>query len=122
MDPVAFDLLEKGLSQPHLAMFSAVWAEDRSRNNSIYEELTDNSSGEGYRYYIKETAHYDFTDMPAFSPLAPYLGLKGPLDGVQVSRIINTYTLAFFGRYFKGEDSQLLNRPSEDFPEMIFQH
>jgi dienelactone hydrolase len=120
MDPVAFEVLEAGLGQPHLAMFSAVWAEDRSRNNSLYEELAGHSSGEGYRYYIEQTAHYDFTDMPAFSPLAPYLGLKGPLDGKQVSKIINAYTLAFFGRYFKGESGALLEQSSPEFPEMVY--
>jgi dienelactone hydrolase len=120
MDPVAFEVLEAGLDQPHLAMFSAVWAEDRSRNNSIFEDLARHSNGEGYRYYIEQTAHYDFTDMPAFSPLAPYLGLKGPLDGEQVSKIINTYTLSFFGRYFKGESGELLEQPSPDFPEMVY--
>ena len=122
MDPVAFAVLEGGLRQPYLAMFSDVWAKDRSRNNALFDSFAQNSDGDGYRYYIEKTDHYDFTDMPAFSPLAPYLGLKGPLDGEQVLKIINAYTLAFFDRYFKGEDNQLLNQPSEDFPEMIFQH
>jgi hypothetical protein len=45
--------------------------------------------------------------------------LKGPLDGKQVSKIINAYTLAFFGRYFKGESSALLEQPTAEFPEMI---
>jgi predicted dienelactone hydrolase len=120
MDPVAFGVLDAGLDKPHLAMFSAVWAEDRSRNNSLYQELTNHSSGDGYRYYIERTAHYDFTDMPAFSPLAPYLGLKGPLDGEQVSKIINAYTLAFFGRYFKDESGTLLEQPSLAYPEMVY--
>jgi predicted dienelactone hydrolase len=120
MDPVAFEVLDAGLDQPYLAMFSAVWAEDRSRNNSLYEELAGHSSGEGYRYYIEQTAHYDFTDMPAFSPLAPYLGLKGPLDAKQVSKVINAYTLAFFGHYFNGESGELLEQPSPEFPEMIY--
>ncbi len=119
LDPVAFDVLEEGLSQPYLAMFSAVWAEDRSRNNNMFDELASNSSSEGYRFYIDQTAHYDFTDMPSFSPLAPYLGLKGPLDGEQVSKIINAYTIAFFGRHFKGETGALLEQPTQEFPEMI---
>ena len=120
MDPVSFSVLDQGLDMPHLAMFSAVWAEDRSRNNEILSQLVSNSSGDGYQYYIEQTAHYDFTDMPAFSPLAPYLGLKGPLDGKQVSKIINAYTLAFFGRYFKGEMGSLLEQPTKEFPEMIY--
>ncbi len=57
-------------------MFSDVWAKDRSRNNALFDSFAQNSDGDGYRYYIEKTDHYDFTDMPAFSPLAPYLGLK----------------------------------------------
>ena len=122
MDPVAFSVLDEGLSQPYLAMFSDVWAQDRSRNNGIFENFSKNSSGDRFRYYIEKTDHYDFTDMPAFSPLAPHLGLKGPLDGEQALKIINTYTLAFFNRYFKGDESHLLEHPSPKFPELIFQH
>ncbi len=122
MDPVGFNVLDEGLAQPNLAMFSAVWAEDRSRNNETFNQLTDNSSGDHYRFFIEGTAHYDFTDMPAFSPLAPYLGLKGPLKGDQVLKIVNTYTLAFFGRYFRSEDAQILEMPSSKFPEIIYQH
>ena len=120
MDPVSFEVQDQGLSKPYLAMFSAVWAEDRSRNNRIFEQFSSNSSGEGFQYSIEQTAHYDFTDMPAFSPLAPHLGLKGPLDGEQVSKIINAYTLAFFGRYFKGEITTILDQPSPEYPEMIY--
>jgi len=120
MDPVSYDVLDRGISKPYLAMFSAVWAEDRSRNNRIFEHFSSNANGDGYQYYIEQTAHYDFTDMPAFSPLAPHLGLKGPLDGEQVSKIVNAYTLAFFGHYFKGETAPLLEQPSPDFPEMVY--
>ncbi len=121
LDAVTFAVLDNGLSQPYMAIFSDVWAQDRSRNNVIFESFSGNSSGDGYCYYIEQTAHYEFTDMPAFSPLAPYLGLKGPLDGGQVSKIINAYTLAFFGRYFKGEAGVLLDQPAQEFPEMLYQ-
>ncbi|MFN2126356.1 MAG: hypothetical protein ACK2TU_00720, partial [Anaerolineales bacterium] len=62
----------------------------------------------------------DFTDMPAFSPLAPYLGLKGTLNGEQVSRIINAYTLAFFDRYFREDTGTILEQPTEKYPEIIY--
>jgi predicted dienelactone hydrolase len=119
MDPVASTVLAEGLSQPNMAIFSDVWAKDRSHNNAIFQSFSDNSMGDNYRYYIEQTDHYDFTDMPAFSPLAPYLGLKGPLNGDRVLEIINTYTTAFFGHYFKNELSPLLSQTSTEFPEII---
>jgi predicted dienelactone hydrolase len=121
MDPVSYDVQDQGLDQPYLAMFSEVWAEDESRNNTLFDYFSSHSESDLYRYTIQQTAHYDFTDMPAFSPLAPHLGLKGSLDGEQVSKIINAYTLAFFGHYFKGESAPLLEQPSPEFLEMIYQ-
>ena len=101
-------------------MFSESWAKENGRNNTVFDNFFSNGSGDRYQFYIEETEHYDFTDMPAFSPLAPYLGLKGTLDGEQVSKIINTYTLAFFDQYLKGETRVILDQPAAEFPEMIY--
>jgi predicted dienelactone hydrolase len=120
MDPVSYQIQNQGLEQPYLAIFSESWAKENGRNNTVFDIFFSNGSGDGYQFYIEETEHYDFTDMPAFSPLAPYLGLKGTLDGEQVSKIINTYTLAFFDQYFKGETRTILDQPAAEFPEMIY--
>jgi predicted dienelactone hydrolase len=120
MDPVTFQVLSQGLNQPFLAMFSEDWAQDNSRNNNIFENFYVNSNGIKYRYYLVDTEHYDFTDMPAFSPLAPYLGLKGTLGANRVSKIINAYTLAFFDRHLNNQTGYLLDQPSAEFPEMIY--
>jgi dienelactone hydrolase len=122
MDPVSNQILDMGIQQPFLAMFSESWADEEGRNNIIFEKFIINSNDKLLRYYIEDTEHYDFTDMPAFSPLAPYLGLKGTLDGNQVSKIINAYTLAFFERYLMNEPGILLDKPTPEFPEMIQMH
>ena len=122
MDPVSNQILDMGIQQPFLAMFSEAWADEVGRNNIIFEKFIINSNDKLHRYYIEDTEHYDFTDMPAFSPLAPYLGLKGTLDGNQVSKIINAYTLAFFERYLMNEPRTLLDQPTPEFPEMIKMH
>ena len=102
-----------------MAMFSESWAKENGRNNDIFDIFYSNMVGDRFKFYIEETEHYDFTDMPAFSPLAPYLGLKGSLNGERVSKIVNTYTLAFFDQYFMGETGTLLDQPSDEFPEII---
>jgi predicted dienelactone hydrolase len=122
MDPVSFQIQEQGLSKPYLAMFSESWAIESGRNNSIFNSFFEKSIGDRYRYILENTAHYDFTDLPAFSPLAPYLGLKGTLDGKQVSKIINAYSLAFFGRYLMGESGTLLDKPTAEYPEIKILH
>jgi hypothetical protein len=69
---------------------------------------------------IKGTSHYDFSDLPALSPLAPQLGLKGPLNGQRVLQIVNDYSLAFFDWALKGKPTTLLKGPSTSFPELEF--
>ena len=67
---------------------------------------------------ILGSAHYDFTDLPGLTPLSPYLGLKGPINGERVQEIINTYSLAFFDHYLNGGSNQLLQDPAAAFPEV----
>ena len=122
MDPVSFQIQEQGLSKPYLAMFSESWAKESGRNNSIFNRFYENSTEDRYRYYLEDTKHYDFTDLPAFSPLAPYLGLKGTLDGKQVMKIINAYSLAFFGKYLVEDGGTLLDEPSAEYPEIKILH
>ena len=118
MDPVSFPVLESGLSLPYLAMFSETWALDQDgRNNGIFARFSQNSSGPHQQFYIEGTEHYDFTDMPAFSPLAAYLGLKGPVNGEQVIKIVRAYSLAFFDEYLKGEAGALAGVAA--FPEVV---
>jgi dienelactone hydrolase len=120
MDPVSEQIQSQDFNSPYLAMFSESWAREPSRNNDIFKSFFNNVKEDRFHFYIQETKHYDFTDMPAFSPLAPYLGLKGRLNGEQVSKIINAYTLAFFDRYFRGDSGTILDKPSEKYPEMIY--
>ena len=70
--------------------------------------------------YIEGTAHYDFTDMPLFTPLAPQLGLKGPINGKRVTLIINDYLLSFFDLTLKGQPSDLFDNNSNKYEEVIF--
>lgn len=120
MEPVSKQVQTQVFNRPYLAMFSESWALKPSRNNDNFNLFFNNVKEDRFHFYIQETKHYDFTDMPAFSPLAPYLGLKGTLNGEQVSRIINAYTLTFFDRYFKGYNGTILDKPTEKYPEMIY--
>ena len=67
---------------------------------------------------IDGTRHYDFSDLPLLSPIAPQLGLKGPLDGKQVVKIVDTYLLAFFNSTLQGQPTGLFNGRFETFKEV----
>jgi len=118
MTPVSIAVVEGGLSQPMLAIFSAVWAQDApSGNNEMFERFAANSEGDLYRFFIRQTAHYDFTDIGGFSPMAAQMGMKGPLDGAQVQRIVRAYARAFFDRYLNGVEAPLPDAAA--FPEIV---
>ena len=103
-----------------MGMFSEGRSFRSGDNIDQFSQLQNNSSGEIYRFEIKDTGHFDFSDLPAFSPLAPAFGLKGPLRGERALEIITDYTLGFFGHYFKEDGRGLLDRNLDAYPEVIW--
>jgi hypothetical protein len=99
-------------------MQSEDWSGER--NTALFNLLYANTESPAYKLVINGTKHYDFTDIPMLTPLAPLLGLKGPINGQRSLAIINTYTLAFFDQTLKGIPSPLLTGQSSDYPETVF--
>jgi dienelactone hydrolase len=71
----------------------------------------------GFWMTVAGTTHKSFSDSPLFSPLKSLTG-AGSTDPKQVFEIANAYTLAFFDRYLKQEDSALLKSGSKEFREV----
>jgi predicted dienelactone hydrolase len=118
MRPVSYDVIDRGLSQPSLFMFSRQWADDvDSRNNELFNRFYPHVKQPYSAVAIDGTSHYDFTDLPLLSPLAPQLGLKGPISGKRVTTIVNDYLLSFFEETLNGETSQLFDG-SNRYPEV----
>ena len=78
-----------------------------SRNNELSTSFIPNVNELLGVVSIDGTSHYDFADLPLLSPLAPQLGLKGPINGKRVTTIINDYLLSFFDMTLKGETTSL---------------
>ena len=109
MRPVSAEVIESGVSQPSFFMFSQSWADlTDSKNNRLFNQFYPNVSDSKGVISIDGTKHYDFSDLPLLSPIAPQLGLKGPLNGNTVIKIVNSYLLDFF-------EMTLNNKPSELF-------
>jgi predicted dienelactone hydrolase len=116
MTPVSEATLEGGVAQPFLFLFSEQWP--TAKNQALFERLRQGSNPADRTITILGADHYDFSDLPALSPLAPQLGLKGPIPGMRVQQIINAYSLAFFGQALKDEPAMLMASPSPAFPEV----
>ncbi|GAB4487149.1 MAG: carboxylic ester hydrolase [Anaerolineales bacterium] len=114
--PLSVSTLENGTRQPFFYLFSEAWP--FARNIELFNQYYSHVSPENRVAILLGTKHYDFSDLPAFSPLAAAMGLKGPLNGARVQQIINTYLVAFFDQTLKGIPSPLLDGTSPDFPEL----
>lgn len=116
LTPVSPAVLESGLPQPFLFLFSELWPSEKNKN--LYRQL-QSASADSRAFTLLGADHYDFTDLPLLSPLAPQLGLKGPIDGRRALRIIDAYSLAFFDHWLKGEPpAALLSAPPPAYPEV----
>jgi hypothetical protein len=76
---------------------------------------------DGYYVQVPGMFHVNFTDAPYWSPIARQLGFAGPIDPQRGFDIVNAYTLAFFDQHLEGRPAALLNGPSKQYPEVIFE-
>ncbi len=119
MRPVSVKIIENGLSQPAFFMFSQGWADlADSRNNQLFNQFHPNVSNSKGAIIIDGTKHYDFSDLPLLSPIAPQLGLKGPLNGKRVTEIVNAYLIDFFEMTLNNKPSKLFSGSFDDFSEV----
>ncbi len=120
MRPVSLDVLDKGTRQPFFYLFSELWP--FKRNTELFNRYYSHVSTDNHVITILGADHYDFSDLPALSPLAHQLGLKGPINSRRIQQIINTYVLAFFDQQFKNLPTSLLNGPQAAFPDVRYDH
>ena len=115
--PVEDGIIARGLTQPLLMVNSEAWSDGRN-NYTRQRQLYDAMRNTAYFMTINGTTHYDFVAVPAISPLAPFLGVKGPLPARRVMEINDTYLVAFFDKHLHDETVNLLDGPSPDYPEV----
>lgn len=121
MTPVSEQVMTKGVSQPFFFMFSETWTGDvkaENTNNNLFRQFYPSTSQSLGAVVIKGSAHYDFTDLPMLTPLAPQLHLKGPINGQLAIKIVDNYLLTFFDKTLKGKTTDLFNGTSP-YPEVV---
>jgi len=73
----------------------------------------------GYSLLLRKSTHSNYSDRPLYSPLRR-LTDAGSVDVNTAFAIINRYTFAFFDQYLNGNHHDLLEQPSDGFPEVDF--
>ncbi|GAB4573428.1 MAG: carboxylic ester hydrolase [Anaerolineales bacterium] len=119
MRPVSAELIETGIEKPSFFMFSQAWADDvNSPTSKLFMRFLPNTKNNYGVIRIEGTKHFDFSDLPLFSPIAPQLGLKGPLNGGRVTHIVNLYLVDFFEMVLRGKETVLFDGGFDEFAEV----
>lgn len=119
MRPVSAEVIANGVPQPSFFMFSQGWADLMdSKNNQLFNRFYPNVLNSKGAIVINGTKHFDFSDLPLLSPIAPQLGLKGPLNGKRVTEIVDSYLLGFFEMTLNNKSSKLFDGSFDDFSEV----
>ncbi|MFZ4616068.1 MAG: hypothetical protein ACOYM2_07730 [Rectinemataceae bacterium] len=118
MRPVQPRVLDTGFRASAFFMFSQKWADNLgSRNNELFNRFYPHATGSLGAISITGTDHFDFSDLPILTPLAPQLGLKGPLAGKKVTEIVEDYLLSFFELTLEGKATNLFGGPGQSAGE-----
>jgi len=114
---MADSTIERGLEQPLLYMGRPAWPD--SRNDARIRSLLENSSSPAYHLTLEGTHHFDYTDIPLFSPFLKYVGKSGEIPRRRVVEIVNRYTVEFFDIYLRDSESELFSGKPV-YPEVRF--
>ncbi len=119
MDGTPFgDTVDAVISQPFMVL-----ATGKDRNLQL--KASDGYSENQKNYIvvsINGSQHMNFTDL---NTIVPYVGKSlGALGSIRPDRqteIMNTYILAFFDKYLKGEQQSILETSSSLYPEVVIE-
>jgi len=132
--PMPTEVVQAGLRQPSMWITRDVasmrleqqrsggWPEveiqaHQTSMRAVYEGL----SGAGYFVRVPGMFHSNFTDIAIWTPMAPLLGVAGPINPQRAHDIVNAYTLAFFDRHVYGRPAKLLEGPAGEYPDVVFE-
>ncbi len=107
--PVADEIIAQGAAQPFLFLRADAWEfDDAAQNDARAEQLLAESETAVFLATIAGAAHYDFSDLPLFSPLTAQLGLSSAMDSRYVVEMMTSMTAAFFRQELLDDGENLL--------------
>jgi hypothetical protein len=140
--PMPVDVVKSGLQQPGMWITrdadtmrlerrrSGGWSEaDINEHQTSMRAAFEALQGDAYFVQVPGLFHVNLTDIPYWSPLLPWLGVTGPLDGMRGHEIISAYSLAFFDWHLlappqapsQTRSPPLLDGPSSRYPEVLIE-
>ncbi len=114
--PYTRSLPSQAIPKPAMLMFSEGW---KSKPNlPLVESFWLASPAGTQRAILLGATHYDFSDLPLFSPVAALLGLKGPIKAEREIPLLREFLYAFFETHLHNPASSLLQETETIYREL----
>lgn len=101
-DKQLLELQKQGITREQYVII----AERAKASNLAFQSIINNG---GYFISIENTKHYNFTDLPFFSPVLQMTGMVGKIDKEKGLEIINNYIVSFYDEKLKGISESFTN-------------
>jgi predicted dienelactone hydrolase len=112
------DIVDRNVAKPFMILESIEsWCENCQPICDVIYSYAEESA---YILQVKGATHASFTDWNLHEVLRE-LGMLGPIDAQRMIHIQNTYVHAFFDKHLKSLPMVVLDGPSEDYPEVVFE-
>lgn len=108
------DTIAEPLTKPFMFLQAESGADGANRD--IYED----AKADAYFLVIGGAKHQNFTDFSIFASFDKNKSSLGKIDGMKMEKIMNGYVLAFFDKYLRGKNSDLLVKKPSEFEEVEF--
>lgn len=104
-------ITDESFNKPLMLMYGSLFNEQEAKATSYLSNINafNNATDAAYSLCIKDSGHLNFTDLPRISPfLSGILGV-GTIDSLECIKIVNAYSLAFFDKHLKQQNSSLID-------------
>ncbi|WP_433661943.1 alpha/beta hydrolase family protein [Nocardia sp. CA-128927] len=110
----------EGVDRPVLVMTSQQATEVGDAVPSL-DAFWQHTTGWKRQLMLRDSAHYDFTDMPALVPAIARPATKqyiGPIPADRATTLVRTYVAAMFDKFLRDRPNTVLDQPPTD-PELV---
>jgi predicted dienelactone hydrolase len=90
------------------------------RNCFVNDLFFTRAEQDAFQMKIRGARHSNFGDTMLYGWLFQKMGPEPAIEAGRMIQIQNTFSLAFYDLYLKGEDSALLHDMAADYPEVVF--
>jgi len=99
--PLEEKVLLNDFNKPFLHIGQTEW--ENKLNYQKLDLFLNHCKNDHYKLVIKDSKHFDFTDIPHFSPLTEKLKISGKIEKNDLKMILNEITINFFDKYLKNQ-------------------